>query len=91
MGHFSKNEKWDVHVGMSGGGWGYRGGWGTYGGVSWSKTIILSGHIFFEKSAIYDFLSFFGGKKIVKNSIFFKYLKLYSDWCDMLTNDPRAS
>ena len=65
--HFSKNKKRDIHAGMSGDDSGYEGTWGTHQGVSQSKTIILSGHLFFEKFAIFNFLSIF---EVPKNRFF---------------------
>ena len=51
---------------------GHMGVWGAHEGVSWSKTIILSRHVFFEKSAIFDFFAILGRPK---NRFFPKYQK----------------
>ena len=59
---------------------GNMGVWGAHKGVSWSKTIILSGHVFFEKSVILDFsLDFW-----FKNPIFFVVACLESNISEIL-------
>ena len=70
-GRFSKISKLDIGGGRCADNMGIMGVWGAHKDVSWSKTIILSGHVFFEKSAIFDFFTWFFGQ----NPIFFEVMK----------------
>ena len=68
-----QNLKRMIYMGsMCGSDSGHMGVWGAHEGVSWSKTIILSRHVFFEKSAIFDFFAILGRPK---NWFFFQNVK----------------